>query len=144
MNKIFAPFIGIGALLLAAFILAEVVASVAEFFAWFYLTKQELESALSTGQVVAADTLTHIITYTAVGALFSWLRAWDSEKMSAVYFVISEILSLGLIFLLRWLIAYYCIFLTILGVVLTAGVVLIVLNIKRKKEKVQDEVECQL
>ena len=139
MNKVFAPLLGIGSLVLAAFILTEVVAPVAEFFAWFYLTKQELESALSTGQVVAVDTLTHIITYTAVGALFSWLRAWDSEKMSIVYFIISETLSLGFMVLLRWLITYYWILLIILGVVLVAGVALIVLNIKRKKEENHDK-----
>lgn len=138
MNKIFAPLLGIGSLLLAAFILTEVVAPVAEFFAWFYLTKQELESALSTGQVVALDALTHIITYTAVGALFSWLRAWNSEKMSIVYFIISEILSLGFMLLLRWLITCYWILMVVLGIVLVAGLILIALNIKRKKEEEHD------
>ena len=116
MKKLFAPFISIGLFILFIYILSYVLEPVANFLAWFFLTKKEVENTLTTGQAILIDIFTHIATYSIVGAIFNALGAFDKNGMHLLYVIISELISLGLAILMRFIIDYYWIIFIILGI----------------------------
>ena len=131
----FGPILSIIVLLLAAFILSKVVPAVASFFAWFFITKEEMSAPLTKGEVIIVDIITHLVTYSLVGVIFSLLGKWDKRNMHYAYVIISEAVSLGLAVLLRFIIDYYWIILILLGAfVVVASLVFIKMrkNIKAK------------
>ena len=138
MKKAFGPILSIIGLLLAAFILSKVVPAVGTFFAWFFITKEEMEAPLTTGEIVIIDIITHLVTYSLVGVIFGFSGKWDKQNMHYVYVIISGVISLGLAVLLRFIIDYYWILLIILGICLVAvGIILIKIRKNSKAEKDQ-------
>ncbi len=108
-----------------------------EFLAWWFLAKETVSAPLSTGQTVLIDIITHIITYISVGAIFGFLGWFDKKAMHYAYVAISEVVSLGLLVLLRFIIDYYWIIFIILGVLIVTAVTLFV--ILRTKDKNDNE-----
>lgn len=107
-----------------------------EFLAWWFLTKETISAPLSTGQTILIDIITHLITYISVGAIFGFLGWFNGKVMHYAYVGISEVVSLGLLVLMRFIIDYYWVIFIILGVlILTAVVLLIILKIRDKKDK---------
>ena len=137
MKKIFAPLLSIVGLLVAIFVLSYVVPPVAWFLEWYFILKEEITAPITTGQAVIIDLITHLITYSFVGAVFGLFRCWDKDAMRIVYVIISEIVSLGLALLLRAILDYYWILFIILGVFLIGMTVIYIIN-KKKEKRVKD------
>ena len=139
MRKLFAPFIAIAAFIIAIVFLAYVFPPLMEFLAWWFVTKEVVSAPLSTGQTILIDIVTHLITYASVGVIFGFLGWWNKDAMHIGYAVISEVISLLLALLLRFIIDYYWIIFIILGVLLITAIVLfIILKSKEKKEEEDD------
>ena len=136
MKKIFAPLISIATFVFVVFLLSKIITPVAELLAWFFITKEEVSSTLTTGQAILIDILTHLITYASVGGIFAYLNAWNSQNMHYAYIIISEIISLCLAVLLRFILDYYWILLILLGIILTTGVIMFFLA--RRKNKTEE------
>lgn len=134
MKKIFAPLISIATFVFVVFLLSKIITPVAELLAWFFITKEEVDSTITTGHAILIDILTHLITYASVGAIFAFLNAWNSQNMHYAYIIISEIISLCLAISLRFILDYYWIILILLGILLTTGVIMFFLA--RRKNKV--------
>lgn len=135
MRKLFAPVLGILALVVAIFFLSYVVPPLFEFLAWWFLTKETITAPLSTGQAVLIDVITHAITYISVGVLFGFLGWWNSDAMHVVYVIGSEVISLLLALLLRFIIDYYWILFIVLGLLVVAAIVLFILAKKKEKKE---------
>lgn len=139
MRKLFAPFIAIAAFIIAIVFLAYVFPPLMEFLAWWFVTKESISAPLSTGQTILIDIVTHLITYASVGVIFGFLGWWNKDAMHIVYVIISEVISLLLALLLRFVIDYYWVIFIILGVLLITAIVLfVILKFKEKKEKEDD------
>ena len=136
MKRFFVPLISLVALFLSIFILTKVIPPLAELWAWFFITKEEVDSTITTGQAILIDILTHLITYFSVGVIFAFLNTWNSKNMHYACIIISEFISLCLTVLLRFILDYYWIILIILGIILTTGVVM--LFIARRKTKTKE------
>lgn len=136
MKRFFVSLISLVALFLSIFILTKVIPPLAELWAWFFITKEEVDSTITAGQAILIDFLTHLITYASVGAIFAFLNAWNSQNMHYAYIIISEVISLCLAVLLRFILDYYWIILIILGIILIIGVVMLFLA--RRKAKTEE------
>ncbi len=135
MKRLFAPLIGIAALFILIFFLQYVFPPLMSFLAWFFLTKEEINAPLSTGQAIAIDIATHAITYASVGAIFGFLGWFNKNAMHVIYVILSEVIALALAVLLRFILDYYWILFIILGVLLVAGITMFVLLKKREKQE---------
>lgn len=122
MKKLFEPLISIGLFILVIYILSYVLKPVANFLAWFFLTKKEVEITLTTGQVILIYIFTHIVTFGIVGAVFNVLGVFDKNGMHLLYVIISELISLGLAILMRFTIEYYWIIFIILGIMILIAI----------------------
>ncbi len=139
MKKLLAPFISIIAFLLIIFIFSYVFSPIANFLAWWFITKEEINAPILTGQAVIIDIITHAITYGAVGVIFSTLGWFNSKAMHITYVAISEVIALGLALLMRFIIDYYWIIFIIIGVLLIGAIVLYVLTSRKNKKNVPNE-----
>lgn len=139
MKKLLAPFISIIAFLLIIFIFSYVFPPIANFLAWWFITKEEINAPISTGQAVIIDLITHAITYSAVGMIFSALGWFNGKAMHITYVVISEVIALGLSLLMRFIIDYYWIIFLIMGALLIGAIVLYVLNSRKGRKNVPNE-----
>lgn len=135
MKKILSPFIAIAVLFAILFFLSYVFPPLMEFLAWWFLTKETITAPLSTGQAVLIDILTHAITYISVGVLFGFLGWWNSDAMHVVYVIGSEVISLLLALLLRFIIDFYWILFIVLGLLVVAAIVLFILAKKKEKKE---------
>lgn len=135
MKKILAPFIGIAAFFILILFLSYVFPPLIEFLAWWFLTKETITAPLSTGQAVLIDIITHAVMYISVGALFGFLGWWNSDAMHVVYVIGSEVISLLLALLLRFIIDYYWILFIVLGLIVVAAIVLFTLTKKKEKKE---------
>ena len=135
MRKVFAPILGILAVVVTLYFLSYVVPPLFEFLAWWFLTKETVTAPLSTGQAVLIDVITHAVTFISVGVLFGFLGWWNSDVMHVVYVIGSEVISLLLALLLRFIIDYYWILFIILGLLVIAAVVLFILTKKKEKKE---------
>ena len=134
MKNLFGPFISLAGFFLAIFILTKVVPGVMNFFEWWFLTSESVTSVLNTEQIVFIDTITHIVTYSAVGTIFGFFNYWDKKAMHYVYVIISEIVALALAVMLRFILDYYWIIFIIIGVFLLIALTFYIIS-KKKKEK---------
>ncbi len=139
MKKLLAPFISIIAFLLIIFIFSYVFPPIANFLAWWFITKEEINAPISTGQAVIIDIITHAITYGAVGMIFSTLGWFNGKAMHITYVAISEVIALSLALLMRFIIDYYWIIFIIIGVLLIGAIVLYVLTSRKNKKNVPNE-----
>lgn len=139
MKKLFAPFIAIAALLVFVFIFSYVFPPMANFLTWWFITKEEINAPISTGQAVLIDVITHIITYGAVGALFGYLDWFNGKAMHIAYVIISEVVALGLALLMRFILNYYWIIFIIIGVLLVVAIVLFILTTRKDKKKTKNK-----
>ncbi len=80
------------------------------------------------------DTITHVVTYVAVGALFGYLGWFNRKAMHYAYVIISEMIALSLALLMRFVIDCYWIVLIIIGIFLTIAIMLFVLNLRKDKK----------
>lgn len=136
MKKLFAPVISIVAFLVLIFILSYVIKPLGDFLAWWFITKEEINAPITTGQAILIDLITHLITYASVGAIFGLLGWFDGKTMHYTYVVISEVVALGLAILLRFILDYYWIIFIIVGViVITTIIVSIILKVRNKKKE---------
>ena len=81
MKKLFAPIIAFVLFFVIIFILSKVVKTVGEFISWWFITKEEINAPITTGQAILIDIITHLITYASVGAIFVLLGYFDSDAM---------------------------------------------------------------
>ena len=139
MKKIFSPILGVLAVVGTLFILSYVVPPLLEFFAWWFLTSETIKAPLTTGQAVLIDLITHGITYLCVGAIFGFLGWWNSDCMHYVRITVSEIISLGLALVMRFIITYYWIIFIVLGLLVGLGILFYFLPKKKPKEEQKDE-----
>ena len=144
MKKVFAPILGILAFVITIYFLSYVVPPLFEFLAWWFLTKETITAPLSTGQAVLIDIITHVVTYVSVGVLFGFLGWWNSDAMHVAYIIGSEVISILLALLLRFIIDYYWILFIILGLLIVGAIVLYILTKKADikndgKEELYDE-----
>jgi len=139
MRKVFAPILGILVFVVVIYILSYVVPPLFEFLAWWFLTKETATAPLSTGQAVLIDIITHAIIYIFVGILFGFMGWWDSDVMHVVYVIGSEVVSLLLALLLRFIIHYYWILFIILGLLVVGAVILSILTKKEDNTDTKDE-----
>ena len=135
MRKVFAPILGILAFVVAIYFLSYVFPPLFEFLAWWFLTKETITAPLSTGQAVLIDIITHAITYISVCVLFGFLGWWNSDAMHVAYVIGSEVISLLLALLLRFIIDYYWILFIVLGLLAAATIVLFILTKKKDKKE---------
>ena len=136
MRKIVDSVIGVVLGLVVLFILSKVVKPVGDFLAWWFVTKEEINAPITTGQAVIIDLITHAITYVAVFILFAALDWWNSKAMHYVYVAVSEVVALGLAILLRFILDYYWIIFIIVGVlVITTIIVSIIFKVRNKKKE---------
>lgn len=136
MKKLFAPIISIVAFLIVIFILSKFIPALANFLAWWFITKEEINAPISTGQAILIDLITHLITYASVGVIFGTIGWFDSDAMHVAYVIISEAIALALAILLRFILNYYWIIFIIIGViVITTIIVSIILKVRNKKKE---------
>ena len=141
MKRLFAPIISIAAFLVVIFILSYVIKPLGDFLAWWFLTKEEINAPITTGQIILIDLITHLITYTSVGVIFGLLGWFNGKAMHYAYVIISEVVALGLAILLRFILDYYWIIFIIVGViVITTIIVSIILKVRKKKKEVYSNV----
>lgn len=139
MKRVLAPFIALGFLFLLAFFLQNVFPPLVNFLAWFYLTKETISAPITTGQAIAIDIATHFLTYGFVGSLFGFFGWYDKDGMHIVYVIVSEIVSLVLVVLLRFILDYYWILIIILGVLLIGAIALYILTKKKEKKELAND-----
>lgn len=138
MKKFFAPIISFVAFLIVIFILSKVIKSVGDFLAWWFITKEEINAPITTGQAILIDLIAHLITYVSVGAIFGLLGWFNGKAMHVSYLIISEIVALALAVLLRFILDYYWVIFIIIGVM---GVTTITFTIIFKfRNKTKEEV----
>lgn len=142
MRKVFAPIIGIVAAIALLYFLSYFVPPLFEFLAWWFLTKETITAPLSTGQAVLIDIITHAVTYISVGVLFGFLGWWNSDVMHVVYVIGSEVVSLLLALLLRFIIEYYWVLFIVLGLLIAGAIVLFILTKKKEKRDDAEEELC--
>ena len=136
MKKLFAPIFSFAAFLFLLFILSNFIPALANFLAWWFITKEEINAPITTGQAVLIDIITHLITYASVGVLFGVLGWFNGKVMHIVYVVVSEVVALGLAILLRFILDYYWIIFIIVGViVMTTIIVSIIYKVRNKKKE---------
>lgn len=135
MKKLFAPVISLVVFLFLIFILSSFIPALANFLAWWFITKEEINAPITTGQAVIIDLITHAITYVSVFIIFATLDWWNSKAMHYIYVVISEVVALGLAILMRFIIDYYWIIFIIIGVVIVASIIITVIIRTQKKKK---------
>ena len=136
MKKLFAPIISFVVFLIVIFILSKVIKPVGDFLAWWFITKEEINAPISTGQAILIDLITHLITYASVGVIFGLLGWFNGKAMHYTYVIISEVVALGLAILLRFILDYYWIIFIIVGViVITTIIVSIILKVRNKKKE---------
>ena len=140
MKKIFGPIIGVLTFVGILYFLSYVLPPLAEFLGWWFVTSETIKAPLTTGQVILIDLITHGITYLTVGVIFGSIGWWNSECMHYVYIVISEVISLLLALLLRFIIAYYWIIFIVLGLFVLLGILFYFLPKKEVKEEQKDKV----
>ena len=136
MKRLFAPIISIVAFLVVIFILSYVIKPLGDFLAWWFLTKEEINAPITTGQAILIDIITHLITYASVGVIFGTIGWFDSDAMHVAYVIISEVIALALAILLRFILDYYWIIFIIVGViVITTIIVSIIFKVRNKKKE---------
>ena len=132
MKKILVPVISILAVFAMILIFSYVFPWLASFLSWWFITKEEINAPISTGQAVIIDTITHLVTYSAVGALFGYFGWFNGKVMHYAYVIISEVVALSLAVLLRFIWDYYWIIFIILGVLIILLIVFLIPNSKKK------------
>lgn len=136
MKKIFAPIISFVVFLVVIFILSKVIKPVEDFLAWWFITKEEINAPITTGQAVLIDLITHLITYASVGALFGTIGCFNGKAMHYAYVIISEMVALGLAILLRFILDYYWIIFIVVGVIVIVTITLaIIFKLGNKKKE---------
>lgn len=137
MKKILAPIVSIATFFIVIFILSYVFPPVMKFVTWWFITKEEVNASINTGQAILIDIITHLVTYAAVGAIFGFLGWFDSDAMHYAYVVISEVIALALAILMRFILDYYWIIFIILGILVAAAITMVI--ILKAKEKKKEE-----
>ena len=135
MKKLFAPIISIVAFLVVIYILLYVIKPLGDFFAWWFLTKEEINAPITTWQAIGIDAITHLITYASVGVIFGTIGWFDSDAMHVAYVIISEFVALALAILLRFILDYYWIIFIIVGVIVIATITFAIIFKVRNKKK---------
>ena len=137
MKRLFAPIISFVVFLVVIFILSKVIKPVGDFLAWWFITKEEINAPITTGQAILIDLITHLITYASVGVIFGTIGWFDSDAMHVAYVIISEIIALVLAILLRFFLDYYWVIFIIVGVIVAAAIVILIITKfnRRKKDK---------
>ncbi|MCR5349372.1 MAG: hypothetical protein K6E20_00115 [Acholeplasmatales bacterium] len=137
MKRLFAHIISFVVFLIVIFILSKVIKPVGDFLAWWFITKEEINAPISTGQAILIDLITHLITYASVGVIFGLLGWFNGKAMHYTYVIISEVVALGLAILLRFILDYYWILFIIVGVLFVTAVIIYVITKfnRRKKDK---------
>ena len=131
MKKIFIPLCVILVLYFFVFVFSYIMPSLTNLLVWYFLLKRDISSELSTIEVVLIDFSTHIITYSFIGLLFSFLNLWDKKIMHFSYGFVSEIVSLGLCVFLRFILHYWWIIVVIIAILLVGLIMLlIILSVK--------------
>ena len=134
MKKLFAPIISFVAFLIVIFILSKVIKPVGDFLAWWFITKEEINAPISTGQAILIDLITHLITYASVGAIFGLFGWFNGKAMHYAYVIISEVVALGLAILLRFILDYYWIIFIIVGLLGVAVIIIYLVNRLNRKD----------
>ncbi len=132
MKKILAPVISVVAVFAMILIFSYVFPWLANFLSWWFITKEEINAPISTGQAVIIDIITHLITYSAVGALFGYFGWFNGKAMHYAYVIISGVFALSLAVLLRFIWDYYWIIFIALGLLIALLIVFLILNLKKK------------
>ena len=140
MKKICASISGVIVVVAILYVLSYVLPPLARFLAWWFVTSETIKAPLTTGQAILIDIITHGITYLSVGAIFGFLGWWNSDCMHYVYVAISEVISLLLALLMRFIINYYWVIFIVLGLLIGLGILFYFLPNKKPKEEQKDEV----
>ncbi len=136
MKKILAPVIAVLTVFAMILIFSYVFPWLASFLSWWFITKEEINAPISTGQAVLIDIITHLVTYAAVGALFGYFDWFNGKAMHYAYAIISEAIALALAVLLRFIWNYYWIIFIVLGLLIILLIVFVIVNSKRKRPNV--------
>ena len=140
MKKLFVPIISVVVFLVVIFILSYVIKPLGYFLAWWFITKEEINAPITTGQAFLIDLITHLITYASVGVIFGTIGWFDSDAMHVAYVIISEVIALALAILLRFILDYYWIIFIIVGVLFVTAVITCVITKFNRRKKVKKEV----
>lgn len=139
MKKLLTPIISAVVFFVLIFILSYIIKPVGDFLAWWFITKEEINAPITTGQAVLIDLITHSITYISVGAIFGLLGKFNGKAMHVAYIIISESISLALAILLRVILDYYWVIFIIVGaIIMMAVLVFIVYKVKKNKKNVKE------
>ncbi len=85
---------------------ANLIEPITEFFVWLF-TLSMTESNVSIAGEIFVKAATFIISYTAVGAIFSALDFFNSSVMKIAYFIISTLVSFALCYLVMLFETYF-------------------------------------
>lgn len=128
---------GIIALIVVVFLVTSgLFEGLTKFLVWL-VTLNMTQSSVSIVGEIFVKVATFVISYSLVGLIFNALGWFNKDIMSAVYFVVSTLLSFALCYLVMVFETHLLIFAIVFGCLLVAIlafiIIMIIRNVKRNK-----------